>query len=85
MPTSTSRAVSGWLVKPWGAVRAWGMGEIAVRLLDEDGWQDYRDMRLAALRESAQAFLATYAEEAMQPEQYWRHCMVRARSVARRE
>jgi hypothetical protein len=27
------------------------MGEIAVRLLDEDGWQDYRDMRLAALRE----------------------------------
>ena len=54
------------------------MSEIAVRLLDEDGWQDYRDMRLAALRESAQAFLATYAEEAMQPEQYWRHCMVRA-------
>jgi GNAT superfamily N-acetyltransferase len=54
------------------------MGEIAVRLLDEDGWQDYRDMRLAALRESAQAFLATYAEEAMQPEQYRRHCMVRA-------
>jgi GNAT superfamily N-acetyltransferase len=35
-------------------------------------------MRLGALRQSAQAFLATYAEEAMQPEQYWRHCMVRA-------
>jgi len=54
------------------------MSEIAVRLLDEDGWQDYREMRLAALRESPEAFLATYAEEAMQPEHYWRHCMVRA-------
>ena len=54
------------------------MGEIAVRLLNEDSWQDYRDVRLAALRESPQAFLATYAEESMQPEQYWRHCIVRA-------
>jgi hypothetical protein len=54
------------------------MGEIAVRLLKEDSWQDYCNVRLAALRESPQAFLATYAEEAMQPKQYWRHCMVRA-------
>jgi GNAT superfamily N-acetyltransferase len=54
------------------------MGEIAVGVLEEDSWQDHRDVRLAALRESPEAFLATYAEEAMQPEQYWRHCMVRA-------
>ena len=54
------------------------MGEIAVRVLEEDDWQDYRAVRLAALRESPEAYLATYAEEATQPEQYWRHCMVRA-------
>lgn len=54
------------------------MGQITVRVLEEGSWQDYRDVRLAALRESPEAFLATYAEEAMQPEQYWRHCMVRA-------
>jgi hypothetical protein len=53
------------------------MGEIAVRVLEEDTWQDYRDVRLAALQESPEAFLATHTEEAMQPEQYWRRCMVR--------
>jgi GNAT superfamily N-acetyltransferase len=54
------------------------MSEISVRVLEEDGWQDYRNVRLAALQESPQAFLATYAEEAMKPEQYWRNCMVRS-------
>jgi GNAT superfamily N-acetyltransferase len=54
------------------------MGEMAVRVLEEDSWQDYRDVRLAALQESPEAFLGTHAEEALQPERYWRHCMVRA-------
>jgi GNAT superfamily N-acetyltransferase len=55
-----------------------GMSETSVRVLHEDDWRDYRAVRRAALQESPQAFLATYAEEATQPEQYWRNCMVRA-------
>ena len=55
------------LVKRVSAVRAWGMSEISVRVLEENDWQDYREVRLAALQESPQAFLATYAEEATQP------------------
>jgi hypothetical protein len=44
------------------------MSGTPVRVLHEDDWPDYRDVRLAALQESPQAFLATYAEEATQPE-----------------
>jgi ribosomal protein S18 acetylase RimI-like enzyme len=52
--------------------------EIAVRVLQEDEWTEYRTLRLAALQESPRAFAATYADEAAQPEQYWRHSMRRA-------
>jgi hypothetical protein len=38
--------------------------ETSVRVLREDDWRDYRDARLAALQDSPQAFLVTYAEEA---------------------
>lgn len=48
------------------------MSEISVRVLDEDDWAAYRAVRLAALQESPQAFLATYAEETTEPESYWR-------------
>jgi GNAT superfamily N-acetyltransferase len=62
------------------------MSETSVRVLHEDDWRDYRAVRRAALQESPQAFLATYAEEATQPEQYWRNCMVRAhRLLAERD
>jgi hypothetical protein len=62
------------------------MSEISVRVLQEDDWQAYRQVRLAALQESPEAFLATYAEEATRPEQYWRDCMVQAhRLLAERE
>jgi hypothetical protein len=60
------------------AVRAWGISEISVRVLEEDDWHAYRDVRLAALRESPKAFLATYAEEAKRPERYRRDCMAQA-------
>ena len=59
-------------------MRAWGMSDISVRVLQEDDWHAYRDVRLAALRESPKAFLATYAEETKRPERYWRNCMVQA-------
>jgi len=62
------------------------MSEISVRVLDEDDWVEYRAVRLAALRESPQAFLAAFAEEAPQPEWFWRDCMVRAeRLLAERD
>ena len=57
------------------------MSEISVRVLGEDDWDAYRQVRLAALQESPQAFVATYAEQAARPEQYWRDCMVRARRL----
>ena len=40
------------------------MSDISVRVLQEDDWHAYREVRLAALQESPEAFLATYAEEA---------------------
>jgi hypothetical protein len=54
------------------------MSDISVRVLQEGDWHAYREVRLAALRESPEAFLATYAEEAERPEQYWRNCVVQA-------
>ncbi len=68
------------------AVRAWGMSEITVRVLAAEDWHDYRAVRLAALLESPEAFLAAHAEEATQPEEYWRNCTVRAdRLLAERD
>jgi hypothetical protein len=54
------------------------MTDISVRVLQEDDWRAYREVRLAGLRESPEAFLATYAEEAERPDQYWRNCVVQA-------
>ena len=39
------------------------MTEIIVRALDEDAWAEYRAIRLAALKESPEAFVATHEEE----------------------
>lgn len=62
------------------------MSEINVRVLNDNDWQAYRAVRLAALQESPQAFLATHAEEATQPEQYWRDCLMQAdRLLAERD
>jgi GNAT superfamily N-acetyltransferase len=62
------------------------MNEISVHVLHEDDWREYRELRLAALQESPDAFLATYAEEATQQEQYWRGGVVRAhRLLAERD
>src|SRR4029450_13301880 len=54
------------------------ISEISVRVLEEDDWHAYRDVRLAALRESPKAFLATYADEAKRLGRYWRDCMAQA-------
>ncbi|GAA2094532.1 hypothetical protein GCM10009841_05070 [Microlunatus panaciterrae] len=54
------------------------MSEITVRTLHEDDWQDYREVRLAALQESPNSFVASYADEARKDEQFWRDRMNRS-------
>ncbi|MEW1954585.1 GNAT family N-acetyltransferase [Terrabacter sp. NPDC080008] len=61
------------------------MSEITVRPLGEDDWADYRSVRLAALRESPEAFAATAEQEEAYDEAFWRARMQRsARLVAER-
>jgi ribosomal protein S18 acetylase RimI-like enzyme len=48
------------------------MSEINVRALGEDDWQVYRDIRLTAVREAPEAFVATRVEEEALDEQVWR-------------
>lgn len=54
------------------------MSEITVRALREDDWQDYRSVRLEALRESPDAFVATLEEEEAFDESRWRERMRRS-------
>ncbi|APH02248.1 GNAT family N-acetyltransferase [Janibacter indicus] len=62
------------------------MSEITVRALTEDEWETYRTLRLEALRESPDAFVADYDTEAAEPEDFWRARMARSvRLVAEAE
>ncbi len=38
------------------------MADIKVRLLDDDEWQLYREVRLAALRDAPEAFVASFED-----------------------
>lgn len=57
------------------------MTDISVRALGEEDWQEYRDLRLAALRESPEAFVANYDDEAGYDEEFWRARMRRSRRM----
>jgi ribosomal protein S18 acetylase RimI-like enzyme len=57
------------------------MGEISVRALGEEDWQQFRDIRLMALQDSPEAFVASRAEEEGLDEQAWRARMRRARRL----
>ena len=57
------------------------MSEITVRALTEDEWETYRQVRLAALEESPDAFVATHAEESDEPEDFWRERMTRSQRL----
>jgi RimJ/RimL family protein N-acetyltransferase len=62
------------------------MSEIMIRVLGEEDWQQYREVRLAALSESPQSFTASYKDEADQDEAFWRDRMTRSvRFVAERD
>src|SRR5665648_1092446 len=61
------------------------MADLSVRALDEDDWQVYRDLRLAALQESPDAFVDSYETESRHDEQFWRERLRRTiRFVAER-
>lgn len=53
------------------------MATVKVRLLAEQDWQQYRDIRLRSLQESPAAFPTTYAEERERPDSSWQECMTR--------
>lgn len=57
------------------------MSEINVRALGEEDWEQYRDIRLRALEDSPDAFVATRAQEEALDEQAWRERMRRARRL----
>lgn len=57
------------------------MSEITVRALTEDDWDQYRSIRLAALEESPEAFVASRAEEEAYDENFWRVRMKRSRRL----
>ncbi|UMG92745.1 GNAT family N-acetyltransferase [Nocardioides sp. TF02-7] len=48
------------------------MSDTRVRVLDEADWPLCRDLRLAALRESPESFVASYEDEKQYDEQAWR-------------
>ncbi|MDO5501908.1 MAG: GNAT family N-acetyltransferase [Actinomycetia bacterium] len=54
------------------------MTEITVRPLTEEEWDEYRSVRLAALQESPEAFVASYEEEVEYDEEFWRLRMRRS-------
>ncbi len=61
------------------------MADIKVRLLSENEWQLFREVRLTALRDAPQAFVARYEDEASYDDDFWRERMRRAtRIVAER-
>jgi len=62
------------------------MTDITVRPLGEDDWEEYRSVRLSALRESPEAFVATVEQEEAYDESFWRERMQRsARLVAEKD
>lgn len=57
------------------------MSEIRVRVLSEDEWPTYRDVRLRALRESPEAFVASAEEEEAFGDEIWVKRMERSRRL----
>ena len=47
------------------------MHPIEIVTLSPDDWQEYKDLRLRALKEEPQAFSATYEENSKHPSKYW--------------
>lgn len=62
------------------------MSDITVRPLGVDEWDQYRSIRLTALSESPEAFVADHAAEEAEAEEFWRARMGRSvRLLAERD
>jgi GNAT superfamily N-acetyltransferase len=60
--------------------------DVTIRVLDQNEWERYREVRLAALEDAPEAFVASFENEASRGEEFWRERMARAiRIVAERE
>lgn len=57
------------------------MTDVTVRVLGVDDWQLYKKVRLAALDESPDAFVASYDAESAETEDFWRQRMVRSQRL----
>ena len=57
------------------------MAKIKVRLLGDDEWQLNRKVRLAALKDAPEAFVARYEDETSFGEEFWRERMIRAHRI----
>jgi ribosomal protein S18 acetylase RimI-like enzyme len=57
------------------------MPELTVRVLEEQDWPVYRDLRLAAVEESPGVFGGTDDQEAAADQTYWRSQLTKARRV----
>lgn len=57
------------------------MTDITVRVLAEQDWQIYRDVRLSALSDSPDAFAASVAQERQLDEDFWRRRLIRSRRM----
>src|SRR3954453_4900446 len=54
------------------------MSDVTVKALDGEDWQAFRDVRLAALRESPEAFASSYEAELEYDEDFWRARLARS-------
>lgn len=54
------------------------MGDLNVRMLGEDDWAALRQIRLQALRDAPEAFVARYEDEAGYDERFWRERLRKA-------
>lgn len=61
------------------------MTQIDVRVLGEQDWQDFRSVRLAALKDSPDAFASAYDQEAAYAEDFWRVRMRRSQRLLAQE
>ncbi|GAB2776195.1 hypothetical protein GCM10027020_31800 [Nocardioides salsibiostraticola] len=57
------------------------MPDIEIRLLGVNEWQLYRTVRLAALEDAPDAFVARFEDEASYDDDYWSERMTRAHRV----
>jgi N-acetylglutamate synthase-like GNAT family acetyltransferase len=61
------------------------MSEIHVRVLAEDEWQTYKSVRLRALRESPEAFVASVEEEESFDDSLWQERLARSQRLLAEE